>query len=246
MDISTPNIKKILYNLASLSELGIHITLLKNLKTTFNYSLHLVLGTIFVPRGVIYCLDTTRNAGGRGSPVLVLKPLVQKGVDSRGNLILSLDKSFTKKIIKTQKLIDLERRDKIFEPFYNKNKKAFELIKAKIFLPLISKDKIIGALVIGKKLLNEKFRPDDYEIISLMGYYLTVGLHNHLLLRELKGRITEIQKLYFDMREIYYDTVKAFAAAIDAKDAYTRGHSLRVAKYASAIAKELGMKKNEI
>jgi len=246
MDMSTPNIKKILYNLASLSELGIHITFLKNLKTTFKYSLHLILGTISVPRGVIYYLDTTKNDGRRGLPVLVFKPLVQKGIDSKNKLTLRLDKSFSKKIIKTQKLIDLERREKSFEAFYNKNKKAFELIKAKIFLPLISKDKIIGALVIGRKLLNEKYRPDDYEIISLMGYYLTIGLQNHLLLRELKGKITEIQKLYSDMREIYYDTVKAFSAAIDAKDAYTRGHSLRVAKYASAIAKELGMKKIEI
>jgi putative nucleotidyltransferase with HDIG domain len=48
------------------------------------------------------------------------------------------------------------------------------------------------------------------------------------------------------MQRIYHDTIQAFAAAIDAKDDYTKDHSYRVASYAVAIARELGWKKNEV
>jgi putative nucleotidyltransferase with HDIG domain len=43
------------------------------------------------------------------------------------------------------------------------------------------------------------------------------------------------------MRQIYRDTIRAFGAAIDLKDAYTAGHSDRVARYAEAIAREMGL-----
>ena len=41
-------------------------------------------------------------------------------------------------------------------------------------------------------------------------------------------------------------SLPAFAAAIDAKDAYTKNHSHRVAKYSAAIARELGWDEHEI
>jgi HD-GYP domain-containing protein (c-di-GMP phosphodiesterase class II) len=48
------------------------------------------------------------------------------------------------------------------------------------------------------------------------------------------------------MREIYRDTVRAFAAAIDCKDKYTQGHSERVGKYSEIIAREMGWSDEEI
>ncbi len=44
-----------------------------------------------------------------------------------------------------------------------------------------------------------------------------------------------------NMRELFLATIKSLAAAIDAKDPYTRGHSERVAFYSVAIARELGL-----
>lgn len=44
-----------------------------------------------------------------------------------------------------------------------------------------------------------------------------------------------------NQREMFIDTTKALAAAIDAKDPYTRGHSQRVAQISLQIAKELGL-----
>jgi HD-GYP domain-containing protein (c-di-GMP phosphodiesterase class II) len=41
-------------------------------------------------------------------------------------------------------------------------------------------------------------------------------------------------------RELFIGTIRAFAAAVDAKDPYTRGHSERVAAFSRTIAKTLG------
>src|SRR5207237_9168704 len=47
-------------------------------------------------------------------------------------------------------------------------------------------------------------------------------------------------------RLTYKDTGKAFATAIDCKDKYTEGHSVRVGKYTEIIAQELGWSEPEI
>ena len=41
-------------------------------------------------------------------------------------------------------------------------------------------------------------------------------------------------------RDLFISSIRAFAAAIDAKDPYTRGHSERVAMFSRVIAKQLG------
>lgn len=43
-----------------------------------------------------------------------------------------------------------------------------------------------------------------------------------------------------------YETVEALAGAIDAKDAYTKGHSARVAEYSAIIAEGFGLPEHEI
>lgn len=50
------------------------------------------------------------------------------------------------------------------------------------------------------------------------------------------------QKMYKDMVD---QSLKTFAGTIDAKDKYTNGHSLRVAKYSQELARRMGMDKEE-
>jgi putative nucleotidyltransferase with HDIG domain len=47
------------------------------------------------------------------------------------------------------------------------------------------------------------------------------------------------------MKEMFLSTVKSLAAAIDAKDPYTRGHSERVTQYSLAIAEEMKLTPRE-
>jgi len=53
-------------------------------------------------------------------------------------------------------------------------------------------------------------------------------------------------ELYTKMRKVYLDTIRALAAAIDAKDPYTKGHSERVAQLSVALAQELNLSDRDI
>jgi len=64
--------------------------------------------------------------------------------------------------------------------------------------------------------------------------------------KNLEGKVRERTKQLAaknqELRTAYIQTIRALAEAIDAKDAYTRGHSERVAVYASKIARQMGMR----
>lgn len=60
----------------------------------------------------------------------------------------------------------------------------------------------------------------------------------------IENYIEQLKKAAEANRELFISTIRAFAAAIDAKDPYTRGHSERVATYSRAIARYLGLPKD--
>jgi putative nucleotidyltransferase with HDIG domain len=51
---------------------------------------------------------------------------------------------------------------------------------------------------------------------------------------------------YEEVSDAYESTVLAFVAAIEAKDFYTKGHSVRVTEYAMSIARRLGMTEEQL
>ncbi len=68
--------------------------------------------------------------------------------------------------------------------------------------------------------------------------------------RNLEGKVRErtkqLAEKHQELRTAYVQTIRALAEAVDAKDAYTRGHSERVGVYASKIAREMGFQKDFI
>jgi len=68
--------------------------------------------------------------------------------------------------------------------------------------------------------------------------------------RNLEGKVRErtkqLAEKHQELRTAYVETIKALAEAVDAKDAYTRGHSERVGVYASKLAREMGFPKEFI
>ncbi len=52
---------------------------------------------------------------------------------------------------------------------------------------------------------------------------------------------TNNKVFYNELRELFYKTIRAISNALDTKDAYTNGHSLRVTLYSMILAKELNL-----
>jgi HD-GYP domain-containing protein (c-di-GMP phosphodiesterase class II) len=53
--------------------------------------------------------------------------------------------------------------------------------------------------------------------------------------------VLQIADLYGDANNLFLDLIKALAAAIDAKDPYTEGHSQRVSDFSVEIARQVGL-----
>ena len=99
--------------------------------------------------------------------------------------------------------------------------------KSLICIPLKVKDRIIGAMEVINKRGGRTFTERDMALLRPLSAQAAVAI--------------ERARLYQDLEETYISTVKSLAAAIDAKDPYTRGHSERVTRFSMVIAKELGM-----
>ncbi|MGN0715369.1 MAG: HD-GYP domain-containing protein [Anaerovoracaceae bacterium] len=69
--------------------------------------------------------------------------------------------------------------------------------------------------------------------------YDDIQKKNEMYLKEIEDKNKEIKNMTLE-------TITTIANIIDAKDEYTKGHSQRVAEYASAIARELGYSEEEI
>ncbi len=96
--------------------------------------------------------------------------------------------------------------------------------KDAIYAPVSLAEKTIG--VIG--LINKQtgaFGKKDLQLV--------LTLANHA------SGVINSARLFAELQESYFNTIKALAAAIDAKDPYTRGHSSRVAGYSELIAGQL-------
>ncbi|MBI5231695.1 MAG: HD domain-containing protein [Coriobacteriales bacterium] len=98
---------------------------------------------------------------------------------------------------------------------------------AALSVPLRNGDQVVGALTIGTADPDYRFDAEDVRLLSTIANQVTMAVGNI--------------ELFSHLQEAYLATVRSLAAAIDAKDAYTRGHSDRVAAYAVAIAERLGL-----
>jgi len=67
----------------------------------------------------------------------------------------------------------------------------------------------------------------------------------NIMSASIRDAFERVQRAARENQELFIASIRALAAAIDAKDPYTRGHSERVARYSSAIAKELALPAEE-
>ncbi len=62
----------------------------------------------------------------------------------------------------------------------------------------------------------------------------------------IEGAVERLKKAAHENNLLFINSVRMLAAAIDAKDPYTRGHSERVARYSMAIGKNIGLSEKEM
>lgn len=118
-------------------------------------------------------------------------------------------------------------------------KRQMDLIKAILCVPCYFKKDLLGILVLGEKISGESFSREEMGFFVTLANNAAMAIANAHLIENLQSKIEEVEDLYLREHRIFIHTAIALAAAIDARDPYTMGHTERVTNYCLAIANEL-------
>ena len=231
------NQNKLIHTFGALAELGNEVAHKQNFQEMIRTSLHLVLGSLAIMRGGVARYS-------RFAHELSICSLL-RGMGEEFPLSMSLCYEDERQFL-TNGSFPIEISQAKVLPFFQVYDQSFEKKKIELLVPLVVRDEMVGVLFLGEKATGEPFTSYDKEIICAMARHIGVGIAQRNLMAELERRADENRKLYDDLKMTYADTVKAFATAIDCKDKYTEGHSVRVGKYSEIIAQELEWSADEI
>ncbi|MDD5347956.1 MAG: HD domain-containing protein [Candidatus Omnitrophica bacterium] len=150
--------------------------------------------------------------------IKALTPVPRSAVAAVRKNLLELTRNLTKKELDLSKI-----EQNIAVP---PGKAPARTIKSMLDAPLITKGKFLGVLALCS-FAKENFSARDSQNISTLVSHGAVAFENAML--------------YQDLRRTYFSIIRALTSAIEAKDEYTRGHSVLVSKFSAAIAEEMGL-----
>lgn len=104
-------------------------------------------------------------------------------------------------------------------------------IHAAMCVPLESHDRILGVIYVDTT-SQRRFSESDLDLLTAVGRQAGIAVQRASFLQE--------------TRDLFYATVLTLAAAIEAKDRYTKGHSERVTAFSVAIAESMGLPSEEV
>ena len=228
--------QKLIHTFGALAEIGNEIAHKQNFQEMIRTSLHLLLGSLAIMRGGVARYSRFGHE---------LNMLSIRGFGEDFPLSLSLCYEDERQFL-ANGLAPIEVSQAKGLPFFQVYDRSFETKKVELLIPLIIRGEIVGVILLGEKANGEAYSTYDKDIICAMARHIGVGIAQRNLMAELERRADENRRLYDDLRMTYKATVKAFATAIDCKDKYTEGHSVRVGKYTEIIAQELGWNEEQI
>lgn len=230
--------QKLVHAFAALADLGQEIANPNEFYDMVRTSLHLLLGTLAIRRGAVaQCFPAKEE-----TECLAVWGL---GEDLQSNLTIN---EIERQAFLTSGLsrLSVAERNPHFTDFLTRHYDGLNHQGIELVIPMVVRGELTGLVLLGGKASGEPFTEDDLDVIRAMVRHVGVGIHSHQLFDQVEQRAEENRRLYDELRAIYRDTVRAFAAAIDIKDKYTQGHSERVGKYSEIIAREMGWAEEEV
>ncbi len=138
--------------------------------------------------------------------------------------------SFAQHVISTRQPLvveDISKEIGFTYPTYIK-REGFESL---VSVPLVSGDRCFGLVTIYLRKVSQVSK-NLIGMVSIVASVAASAVENSQLVRQIEKN--------------YFSTVEALAAAIEAKDPYTRGHSKRVTQFAMALAERFGVSGSEL
>jgi HD-GYP domain-containing protein (c-di-GMP phosphodiesterase class II) len=110
-----------------------------------------------------------------------------------------------------------------------------ELLDAVVCVPSYFRDELLGLLLLGRKENGRKFIDEELDFFAALNSNVAMAIRNAQLFKELEYELDRKHQLFIR-------TTIALAAAIEAKDHYTHGHTSRVTNLSMEIAQRMGVK----
>ncbi len=117
-------------------------------------------------------------------------------------------------------------------PHYHEEKDRVYAGRNLVACPLSIRKKVFGVICINDRVGGKGFTREDLDLLNALAAQAAIAIEN--------------VELYASLRRDYLNAIKALAAAVDAKDHHTHGHSNKVMTYSAIIAQELGLNEKEI
>ncbi len=109
--------------------------------------------------------------------------------------------------------------------------KAVEIPSA-LCVPMVFRESVIGVLNVKGKPDGSNFGQSDVELLTMLASQAAIAIVN--------------AELHKSLKNLFVNSIKALANAIEARDEYTRGHSERVTEYSVKMAERMFFPSKEI
>lgn len=160
----------------------------------------------------------------------ILKAVKGIRLVDKSEINIEISKANIIKLIDNQKYFLTEYKDEEMLPNdYYKMLYREEHARYTLLTPLIAHNRDIGLM---STILITKPSKELIELLTSMGNSIALSIDN--------------AKAYENVKSSYLKTVQSLVSTIEAKDMYTESHSIRVAKYATFIAREMDMSKSDV
>ena len=104
--------------------------------------------------------------------------------------------------------------------------------RRRVFIPMVSKEQLIGGIELELDSDEQRFSANEQKLLHSLASQASIFIQNARLER--------------DVRSMFLNIIVSLAGAVDARDAYTHGHSMRVARMALIVGQGRGLPREEL
>jgi HD-GYP domain-containing protein (c-di-GMP phosphodiesterase class II) len=218
---SIENYRRVQRDLAAIYQIGNLLSAESDLAALYNRILDVILEVVKADRGLLLIADSDGN----------LETVAHKETSSSLGVLRDFSATIVEEcyrdrtsVLKSNALLDERRKED--ESVIAQN------IQSVLCVPVETPERAIGAIYVDTIGQSEAFLKCDLELL------LAIGKQAGLAIQRVQ--------LSDQLRQMLRGTVRALAAAIEAKDDYTRGHSERVTAYALEIGRKMQLEETQL
>jgi len=182
-----------------------------------------------------YILTDSRGILGPNLPVGLAR------MDKDDALIRFFREQKNKLLLKSGALVYQEAQKAIKQPRTEGRLKTLlqqvlyqmDILETIVCVPSYFRDDLLGIILLGKRIKAKGFVKEELDFFTALANNVAMAIRNAQLFKKLEDELNE-------KRELFIRIIVALAAAIEAKDYYTHGHTSRVTNLSLEIARRIG------